>query len=271
MDTQTTHSNQNDFMAKRPGSRNSQIYTGLFILVFGVGILLKRMGAPIPSFLFGWETILIAIGVFMGLKSGFKDISWLIPIVIGSVFLLNDIFPNMRFSNIALPVGLILIGLIVLSKGFKGKAIFGSNDMQYPDTGITGNSGFKKMDEAGNVIDEKVSSTDDFLDVVSVFGGVKRTVVSKNFMGGEIVAVLGGAEIDLTHADIQGLVKLEATNVLGGTKLIVPASWDVQSEMVALFGGVEDKRRIQPDLIDRNKRLILMGTCVLGGLEIKSF
>jgi hypothetical protein len=96
-------------------------------------------------------------------------------------------------------------------------------------------------------------------------------VVSKNFKGGEIVAVFGGAEIDFSHADIQGVVKLEATNILGGTKLIVPPTWDVQSEMVAILGGVEDKRRIQPEMIDRNKRLVLMGTALLGGLEVKSY
>jgi hypothetical protein len=41
--------------------------------------------------------------------------------------------------------------------------------------------------------------------------------------------------------------------------------------MVAILGGVEDKRRIQPEMIDRNKRLVLMGTALLGGLEVKSF
>ena len=58
---------------------------------------------------------------------------------------------------------------------------------------------------------------------------------------------------------------------MGGTKLIVPPTWDVQSEMVAIFGGVEDKRRINPEMINRNKRLILMGTAFLGGLEIRSY
>jgi hypothetical protein len=38
-----------------------------------------------------------------------------------------------------------------------------------------------------------------------------------------------------------------------------------------VFGGVDDKRFINPDLIDHNKRLIIEGTSFLGGLEIKSF
>ena len=95
--------------------------------------------------------------------------------------------------------------------------------------------------------------------------------MSKNFRGGEIVAVLGGAEINLAHADFDGVIRLEAVSVLGGTKLIVPPNWDVQSEMVAVFGGVEDKRVIRPELIDPNKKLVLEGTCFLGGLEIRNY
>lgn len=262
-------------------NRNSTVYIGAFIIVAGVILFLRRIGLPIPHWLTSWEMILIGVGIIMGLKSGFKDINWLIPIIIGAIFISNDIFPGLRFSNLIWPLGLIAVGLIVLTKGGKG---FGRNDFtpnsDSPKTNDDYVSGFKKINE-GDTIENasgtsfapmsSASGPDDILECVAVFGGVKRTVVSKNFKGGEVVAVFGGAEVDLTHADIQGVVKLEATNILGGTKLIVPPHWDVQSEMVAILGGVEDKRRIQPDLIDRNKRLILTGTSLLGGLEVKSF
>jgi hypothetical protein len=38
-----------------------------------------------------------------------------------------------------------------------------------------------------------------------------------------------------------------------------------------VFGGVEDKRVIRPELIDPNKKLVLEGTCFLGGLEIRNY
>jgi hypothetical protein len=41
--------------------------------------------------------------------------------------------------------------------------------------------------------------------------------------------------------------------------------------MVAIFGGVEDKRDVHSLKIDRTKVLVLEGTCIFGGLEIKSY
>ena len=57
---------------------------------------------------------------------------------------------------------------------------------------------------------------------------------------------------------------------LGSILLIrnTPPIWDVQSEMVAIFGGVDDKRQIKGVHLDPNKVLILDGTCIFGGIEI---
>jgi predicted membrane protein len=111
----------------------------------------------------------------------------------------------------------------------------------------------------------------DFLDVTAVFGGVKKNVLSKNFQGGDITSIMGGCEIDLTQADFTGRITIDATNIFGGTKLIVPPTWDVQSEVSAIFGGVDDKRQLSGIPMDPNKVLILDGTCMFGGIEIRSF
>jgi hypothetical protein len=82
---------------------------------------------------------------------------------------------------------------------------------------------------------------------------------------------MGGSEIDLTQADFTGTVKIDTTNIFGGTKLIVPPTWDVQSDVTAIFGGVDDKRQISGVNLDPKKILILDGTCMFGGIEIRSF
>jgi predicted membrane protein len=259
-------------------SKNSSVIIGTVIIAAGVLLLLRRIGVFIPSWLLSWKMILIAVGLIMGIKSGFRDISWVFPIIIGLIFISKDVFPEFRFGNLIWPIGLIAIGFLMITKGKQSRFL---DDFGTPKTASFKESyvsGFKKLDENGNPVESepissasRYASLDDEIECTAIFGGVKRTVVSKSFRGGEIVAIFGGAEVDLTHADINGIVKLEATNILGGTKLIVPPTWDVQSEMVAIFGGVEDKRRIQPELIDRNKRLVLMGTAFLGGLEVRSF
>jgi hypothetical protein len=82
---------------------------------------------------------------------------------------------------------------------------------------------------------------------------------------------MGGTEINLTQADIHGKVMIEATNVFGGTKLIIPPTWDVQSNVVTLFGGIDDKRQLNGEAPDPAKVIYLSGTCVFGGIDIRSF
>jgi hypothetical protein len=72
------------------------------------------------------------------------------------------------------------------------------------------------------------------------------------------------------QADFEGRVVLEVTQILGGTKLIIPAHWEVQPEMLAVMGGIEDKRQVHNGIAS-DKVLILKGTSVLGGIEIKSY
>ena len=96
-------------------------------------------------------------------------------------------------------------------------------------------------------------------------------MLSKQFRGGEIVSFMGGSEIDLTQADFTGRITIDTTNIFGGTKLIVPPTWDVQSDITTVFGGVDDKRPVQGVQPDPNKVLILDGTCLFGGIEIRSF
>jgi predicted membrane protein len=240
---------------------------GLFFIFIGVGFLLRRLDIGIPQWLFGWETLLILIGLYTGINNRFRDFSWMIPILIGLAFLLDDILPDLNLRRIIWPVGMILIGAVALMGGgrFKRSRNRHRSLAEEVRTAIIGSR------QAGLSDGESDQSQQDWLEATAVFGGVKRTIVSKRFQGGEVTSIFGGAEINLAYADIQGVIKLEIVNVLGGTKLVVPAHWDVQSRMSAILGGVEDKRNIRPEQIDPTRCLIIEGTSLLGGLEIRSF
>jgi hypothetical protein len=123
----------------------------------------------------------------------------------------------------------------------------------------------------GVVTDNDASGEQDMIDSVSIFGSIRKNILSKNFRGGEVVSFLGGTELNLTQADLTKPAVLEMTQVFGGSKLIVPSNWTIQStELVSVFGGVDDKRMVSQN-VDPNKVLILKGTNVFGGLEIKSY
>jgi hypothetical protein len=111
---------------------------------------------------------------------------------------------------------------------------------------------------------------DNWVEAVTVFGNIKKRVYSKNFKGGDVVSIFGGAEINLTQADFNGAISIEMTQIFSGAKLIIPPHWQIRSEMIAIFGGIEDKRPPRAHY-DENKVLILNGTTFFGGLEIKSY
>jgi hypothetical protein len=116
-------------------------------------------------------------------------------------------------------------------------------------------------------------SGDDHVNEVAIFGGVTRQFFSKDFKGGRVTAVFGGTELSFINADIKGTVYMEVNNIFGGSKLVIPSSWTVKHNIAAIFGGIEDKRQVIPGSggSDPDKVLILHGTCLFGGLEIRNF
>jgi hypothetical protein len=113
-----------------------------------------------------------------------------------------------------------------------------------------------------------------FLDRINesvIFSGVNRKLMTKNFQGGKATVIFGGLDLDLTQVDFTGIVTLDFEVGFGGVKLIVPPHWDVRTEMSNLAAGLEDKRMFREGGVDTNKVLILKGTLLFSGLEIKSF
>ena len=72
------------------------------------------------------------------------------------------------------------------------------------------------------------------------------------------------------QADFTGTIEIEINQVFGGTKLLIPSNWKVQSQVSNIMGGFEDKRKESVYTEDPEKVLIIKGENVLAGIEIKS-
>lgn len=236
---------------------NGSKWTGVFILVIGVAALLKATLTDFPDWLFSWQMLLIAFGLFIGLRHNFRGPGWLVLVLIGGIFLLNEIYPEITFRRYMWPLAIIVVGLFIILRPRRGWK-FDSN---------------KKTEGAGDsFFSEDIDySKDDFVDSTSIFGGAKKIVISKNFKGGDLVNIFGGTELDLSQADFTGIAVIELTTIFGGTKLLVPSNWSVKSEAVTIFGGIEDKRKMQPVTEAPEKILVIRGTVIFGGIDIKSF
>jgi predicted membrane protein len=139
-----------------------------------------------------------------------------------------------------------------------------------PDSNVS-----KEANEAGSQggpapTTEPISDTfTDSIRETAVFGNIRKAVIAKNFVGGEVSSVFGSAEINLMQADIQNQASLELNAVFGSIRLIVPAHWQVKMETSAVLGGIEDKRA--KHAIYSDKVLLLEGNAVFGGIQIESY
>lgn len=233
--------------------RNGKLIGGILVVLAGLALLLKKSGVLMPNWLFTWQMLLILIGVYIGFKHSFKNQAWWIMSLIGLVFLIDEFVYDWSLKQFFWPIIIIGIGLAM---------IFGRRKKRWD--GSDWKDGFLSSDY------DKVN-TDDKIETVAIFGSIRKNIISKNFRGGELVSVFGGSEINLSQADIQGPIKLELVNIMGGTKLIIPANWELRSEIVSIFGGIEDKRPQQPDLPNNDKVLFVEGVSLFGGIEIKSY
>ena len=116
------------------------------------------------------------------------------------------------------------------------------------------------------------SFADSAFETVTIFGNDKKKKNKKNKRGSENIYAFGGVEINLTQADINGTATIEVVQLFGGTKIIVPPHWKVLTdELVCVFGSLEDKRQVAGSVVDGSKILVLKGTCIFGGIDLKSF
>jgi predicted membrane protein len=227
-------------------SRNNnfnQIFWGAAIIIVGLLFLLQNFGF-VRDFEF-WNflpVILILLGGYQLFVNQFR--AWvgpLIMILVGSYLLmatLNFIAWG-TFWSLIWPTILILVGIsIIFRKGF------GGTEFSQEDRG-------------------QFSS-------FAAFSGQKRNVTAPDFQNGEITAMFGGAEIDLRNAAITNPpARIQTTVMFGGADIFVPADWDVRVNVVALFGGTDDKRHnLAP--AKETPDLVISGTVMFGGLDIKS-
>lgn len=228
---------------------------GIVIMVIGVAILLRQLSYyydfDFPRWLFSWPMIVMAVSLYIGARHQFRSPGWLIPFTVGAVFLMERLYRGLDLVEFAIPAIIIGIGLYMILRSKKKARP--AEESSIPWTPTT----------ESNEDSERI-------DTVSIFGSAKKNILSKNFRGGDVVNFFGGTEINLMQADINGVVLLDVTCVFGGAKLIVPSHWKIQTDMVNIFGGIDDKRNLPPSQ-DPNKTLVLDGTVIFGGIEIKSY
>lgn len=120
------------------------------------------------------------------------------------------------------------------------------------------------------VASEAPDPASDEVALTSIFGPLEFTSTAQEFRGGTLTCLYGGGILDLRGAVLApggATLRIQAFN--GGAQILVPASWQLDTEVMAVFGGVGD---IRPK-IDRAAdapTLSLRGWALFGGVGIAS-
>lgn len=230
-------------MERQQGFRSTpQLMLGLLIVTVGVLLTLDTLGyAEGAKFLRFWPVGFIVLGLAKlwqsrdGYGGGFGGVM----LILVGTWLLFEL--SLRMIDVSIkqlwPLFLVVVGASLVWRSIVGKRLPAGDSAAL----ISG---------------------------MAVLGGVHRGNNSQNFRGGDLTAVLGGCEIDLRHATIDGEAVLDVFAMWGGIEIRVPEDWTVISRVTPLLGGVDDKTR--PPQSAGNQRLVIRGFVVMGGVEIKN-
>ncbi|MBM4167813.1 MAG: hypothetical protein FJ215_01445 [Ignavibacteria bacterium] len=234
---------------RQPFRLTARLVLGSLALLVGLLLTLDNLDVLSTSHLFRyWPSLLIVFGLSQTLLQ--RDLpNRLVGLFLAAAgsFLLLDRFEIITFSFWSLvPLALLFIG---------GHMVYRSIQAQRASsqTGV----GASGADSSSTV------------NLFAFMGGIERTNSSRTFMGGEVTAIMGGCELDLSRAVMkENQAILHLFTVWGGIEITVPPDWGVSVEVVPLLGAIEDTTT--PPRDGASKILVVKGYVVMAGAEIKN-
>ena len=231
---------------KRLPALTGRVILGGLLILFGMLFLLDNLGyIDADRALDFWPFILVGIGTWKVLQppeDGQRALG--VALIAIGVFLQLQMLAvmDLEFRHVW-PAVLIVLGGLLLWRG-----VF---QRRRPTGGVaTGSSELHEM---------------------AFMGGGNRIIDSPDFRGGDVTAIMGGLELDLKKANMTGeSAAIDVFALWGGIEMRVPPDWSVEVQGVAILGAIENNARASAVEGNPTKRLILRGTVLMGGVEIKN-
>ncbi|MBF0686167.1 MAG: hypothetical protein IR158_00160 [Cellulomonas sp.] len=190
-----------------------QVLVGVLVVLAGVVLLLERTGVveidlgTVLATL--WPLLVVLVGVTSLLL---VPRAWFGPAVItaAGVVLLLDRLDVLDVSvwDYLWPIAVILIGL-----------------------GITFGAAAR-------------TERENHITAIAFWWGTERRTRTQQFRSASLTAIMGGIELDLREADIEGSARIDVFTFWGGVDIKVPRTWEVRTTGLPLLGGWENKTEL---------------------------
>jgi cell wall-active antibiotic response 4TMS protein YvqF len=239
-----------------------QLLLGIFAIAAGVLFTLDNLGIlEAADYIRFWPVVLVAVGALKLSQShkGSGAMAGFLFLFVGMWLLLEELTVfRVRLADIW-PLLLVVIGGYLVWRGMSSRAEVGSGAGGSIPTG--GLEPERRPSPGAHDGSSRISA-------VAILGAFSRGSNSKAFRGADLTAIMGGCEIDLRNAAIDGEAYVDVFALWGGIEIRVPDTWTIESRVVPILGGVDDQTRAPQSAAVH--RLILRGVAIMGGVEIKN-
>ena len=224
-----------------------RLVLGIGVILFGLICALNQIPAiqnsPFLDFMKNlWPLILVGMGIAKIRQSESRNSTGGYALIAGGLFGLLLTLGHGHFEQLIGPALLLTLGIFIVLNALKQH----------------------------RRVPPELQHSEHFSQGTAILSGFKHRVLSQAFKGGELTAIFGGFDLDLRQAAMEGnSVRMDVFVLFGGGEIRVPEGWDVLVQATAIAGGVENKAgAVLMDVSDR-PRLVITGTILFGGIEIK--
>lgn len=231
-------------MAKLKELLHPRSMLGLCIILIALVVFFDMLGINLfGKILSNWPLGLIIIGIAM-LYGPEKPENRTLPyilIIVGVFFFLGQFhWWHFQWQKLIFPLILLAIGVYILMPQFSR-----GRPGAFPENRIS---------------------------IFTVLGGGEYNTRSANLTGGHIVSILGGADVDIRDADIEGDgMEINVLALMGGVEIRVPLHWQVSMRAVPFLGGVSNQTTFLADKLQMPKKtLVIRGLALMGGIDVRN-
>lgn len=224
---------------RSPVRMTPQLVFGLIVIAAGVLFTLDNLGfVHAENYTRFWPTGLIAIGLLKlsQTRRGPPALVSMFMVVLGAWLLFGELTEYRIHFGDLWPVLLVLFGAYLVWQGVSVRA--------------------SRPIEGGSMIS-----------AMAILGGVSRGSNTRDFRGADLTAILGGCELDLRNATLDGEAVIDVFSLWGGIEIRVPEEWIIDSHVVPILGGVDEKTR-RPAA--GGPHVTVRGFAIMSGVEIKN-
>jgi predicted membrane protein len=244
---------------------------GLILAGIGAVLLLQNFGIfPNQDLWDFWPIILIIAGIARAATAfSVTGRMWGGLVALGGLLFLaaNFGFIHHNLWELFWPVILILAGGVMLVRGLERNHYLD----QWRSGGAAGMAGGPSRGAPGSPTGTADPRAMNMVHEFAIFGGGHRRIDSKEFEGGDIVALFGGVQLDLREAETKlPELNIDVTAAFGGAEIRVPETWAVSMRVTSIFGGYDDKTHVPPPGAAKPPTLVITGAVIFGGLAVKN-